>query len=144
MVIESRQAIYDYLYNLFESVSPNVYQIDVPQELTESDTTDGFIVLSLGQLNDESEFRHCTYGWIRCYVEAFIPTMSRGRVDYEKFSEFEDAINTVVSNEIANGSGTYTIQSGTELSSDDYETGNANNSFHTYIKSFVVVINAEE
>ena len=56
MVNESRIDIYDYLYNLFyDVVTKNVYSMEVPQELTQSDTQDGFIVLHVGDLNDENK-----------------------------------------------------------------------------------------
>lgn len=143
MVNESRIDIYDYLYNLFyDVVTKNVYSMETPQELTQSDTQDGFIVLHVGDLNDESEFAHQTYGWARCFVEAFIPPISRGRLDYDKYREFEDAITDVIhlaSDEVIDG---YSVQEGSVLSMDGSETTNANNSYFTFIKSFIVNINS--
>lgn len=143
MVNESRIDIYDYLYNLFyDVVTKNVYSMEVPQELTQSDTQDGFIVIHVGDLNDESEFAHQTYGWARCFVEAFIPPISRGRLDYDKYREFEDAITEVIhlaSDEVIDG---YSVQEGSVLSMDGSETTNANNSYFTFIKSFIVNINS--
>lgn len=143
MVNESRIDIYDYLYNLFyDVVTKNVYSMEVPQELTQSDTQDGFIVLHVGDLNDESEFAHHTYGWARCFVEAYIPPISRGRLDYDKYREFEDAITDVIhlaSDEVIDG---YSVQEGSVLSMDGSETTNANNSYFTFIKSFIVNINS--
>lgn len=143
MVNESRIDIYDYLYNLFyDVVTKNVYSMETPQELTQSDTQDGFIVLHVGDLNDESEFAHQTYGWARCFVEAFIPPISRGRLDYDKYREFEDAITDVIhlaSDEVIDG---YSVQEGSALSMDGAETTNANNSYFTFIKSFIVNINS--
>lgn len=143
MVNESRIDIYDYLYNLFyDVVTKNVYSMETPQELTQSDTQDGFIVLHVGDLNDESEFAHHTYGWARCFVEAYIPPISRGRLDYDKYREFEDAITEVIhlaSDEVIDG---YSVQEGSVLSMDGSETTNANNSYFTFIKSFIVNINS--
>lgn len=143
MVNESRIDIYDYLYNLFyDVVTKNVYSMETPQELTQSDTQDGFIVLHVGDLNDESEFAHQTYGWARCFVEAFIPPISRGRLDYDKYREFEDAITDVIhlaSDEVIDG---YSVQEGSVLSMDGAETTNANNTYFTFIKSFIVNINS--
>ena len=143
MFNESRIDIYDYLYNLFyDVVTKNVYSMEVPQELTQSDTQDGFIVIHVGDLNDESEFAHQTYGWARCFVEAFIPPISRGRLDYDKYREFEDAITEVIhlaSDEVIDG---YSVQEGSVLSMDGSETTNANNSYFTFIKSFIVNINS--
>lgn len=143
MVNESRIDIYDYLYNLFyDVVTKNVYSMETPQELTQSDTQDGFIVLHVGDLNDESEFAHQTYGWARCFVEAFIPPISRGRLDYDKYREFEDVITDVIhlaSDEVIDG---YSVQEGSVLSMDGAETTNANNTYFTFIKSFIVNINS--
>ena len=143
MVNESRIDIYDYLYNLFyDVVTKNVYSMETPQELTQSDTQDGFIVLHVGDLNDESEFAHQTYGWARCFVEAYIPPISRGRLDYDKYREFEDAITEVIhlaSDDVIDG---YSVQEGSVLSMDGAETTNANNTYFTFIKSFIVNINS--
>jgi hypothetical protein len=143
MLNESRIDIYDYLYNIFyDVVTKNVYSMEVPQELTQSDTQDGFIVIHVGDLNDESEFAHQTYGWARCFVEAFIPPISRGRLDYDKYREFEDAITEVIhlaSDEVIDG---YSVQEGSVLSMDGAETTNANNTYFTFIKSFIVNINS--
>ena len=89
----SRIDIYDYVYNLFyDVVTKNVYSMFEPQELTTSDTNDGFLVIRVGDLYDESEFTCSAYGWARVYVEAYVPPLSRGRLDYTKYQEYEDAI----------------------------------------------------
>lgn len=143
MLDNSRINIYDYLYDLFyDVVTKNVYSILPPQELTKSDTMDGFIVISVGDLNDESEFSGNAYGWVRCYVSAYIPLMSRGRLDYDKYSTFEDGINDVIHNASNNQNGVYFIQEDSLLSMDGAETTNANNSYFTFIKSFIVNINS--
>lgn len=142
MLNESRIDIYDYLYNLFyDVVTKNVYSMREPQELTKSDTTDGFIVIRVGDLIDESEFPMQAYGMVRCYVEAFVPPISRGRLDYEKYKTFEDSINATIDLAIETGcSGDYSIEEGSVLSSDGEEISNANNTYFTFIKSFVVII----
>lgn len=142
MVNISRSDINDYLYNLFyEVVTKNVYLIDVPTELTNSDTKDGFMVINIGTLNDESEFSKQTYGWVRCFVEVYVPVLSRGRFNRAKYKEFEDAINEVIENEIANPtSEVYSIQDGSTLSADDDEGSNPDNRFTMFIRSFIVNI----
>ena len=145
MLKDSRIDIYDYLYNLFyEVVSDNVYRMTGPQELTESDTTDGFIVIKLGDVNDESEFSKQAYGWARAFVEVFVPPRSRGRLDKVKYKELEDAVNTVIDNEIANPtSDTYGIESDSVVSMDG-DDGNASNNYHVFMKSFVVLIDDKQ
>lgn len=145
MIDESRIGIYDYLYNLlYGVVSNNVYQMREPQELTQSDTTDGFIVIRVGEINDASEFTGETYAWARCYIEVFVPPMSRGRLNHAKYSAFESAINSVIQSEAQRSDGTYSIDERNVLSVDDMESSNANNSYHTFIKSFLVITDNRE
>lgn len=138
----SRIDIYDYVYNLFyDVVTKNVYSMFEPQELTNSDTNDGFLVIRVGDLYDESEFTCSAYGWARVYVEAYVPPLSRGRLDYTKYQEYEDAINLVIANAIGNDDGEFSIQEQSVLSMDTNENSNADNQFFLFVKSFIVVIN---
>lgn len=145
MINESRSDINDYLYGLFyNTVSTNVYPKDVPTELTNSDTTDGFLVLSFGEVNDAGEFRKESYGLVRCYVEVFVPVISRGRYNKNKYKQYENAVNQVIDNEIANpSSSTYTILADSIISFDDDENANSDNRYMLFVKSFVVMINDE-
>ena len=142
MVDESRIGVYNYIYNLlFNVVSDNVYTMNESQELTKSDTKDGFIVIHVGSFVDDSEFKGNAFAMCRVTIEAFVPPMSRGRLDEEKYSSFETKINTAINNEIAHGTHPqYSIQEDGVLSMDDVEATNANNIFYKYIKSFVVQI----
>lgn len=145
MLNESRIDIYNYLYNMFYgTVTENVYSMNEPQELTDDDTTDGFIVIRVGDIHDDSEFPCEAYGWARCYVEAFIPPISRGRLDVERYKAFEDSINAAVKEEMGKDNGTYYIQDGSVISTDTEETTNANNVYFTFIKSFIVNIDEKE
>ena len=145
MVNESRIDIYDYLYNLlFGVVSENVYDMRVPQELTESDTTDGFLVIHVGSFVDESEF-HCeAYGRVRCYIEAFIPQISRGRVNHDIYAAMENSINNVIEEQTETDEGAYYIEQDSVLSMDDTEESNSDNAYFTFIKSFIVVTDNQE
>ena len=144
MVNESRNDLNDYLYGLFYgTVSNNVYPKDVPTELTASDTSDGFIVVHAGGIGDESEFRNQAYGTVRCYVEVYVPVISRGRYNRAKYKQFEDDVNRVINEELINpSSDVYTILGDGILSYDDDEHANADNRYMLFIKSFVVMINA--
>lgn len=142
MFNESRIDIYDFLYGLFyNTVTRNVYRMGEPTENTESDTTDGFITLRVGVLNDDSEFYGDAYGWARCYVTAYIPKKSKGRLDSEKYKYFEDNINLVVKLASEDRNGDYFILKDSELSADDDEISQKGNQYHVYRKSFVVVTN---
>ena len=145
MLNESRIDIYNYLYNLFfDVVTQNVYSMFEPQELTESDTEDGFIVIHVGDLYDESEFHGQAYGWVRCFIEAYIPPISRGRLDYRKYKIFEDAINSVIKSASEDNSGVYHVMEESVLSMDADESSNANNAYFTFIKSFIIQIDQEQ
>jgi len=142
MLNESRIDIYDYLYNIFvDVVTKNVYAMREPQELTKSDTTDGFLVIHVGEMNDESEFQGQAFGWARCYVEAYVPPTTRGRLDYTKYKAFEDGINAIIDAAAYDNHGTYRILEGSVISLDADETTNANNAYYVFIKSFIVTIN---
>lgn len=141
MINDSRLAIYNYLYNLFYGVvTENVYVMDEPQELTESDVTEGFIVIRVGDIYDEGEFLLETYGTVTCFVYAYIPPMSRGRLDREKYRVFEDGIMEVIKNAAQDSTGNYFVQENNILSTDIETIGNSDNVFFTFVKSFVVEI----
>lgn len=141
MLNESRIDLYDYLYNIFyDVVTKNVYSMRVPQELTQSDTTEGFIVIRVGGINDESEFSGQAYGRVRCYVQAYVPQRSRGRLDKNKYKEYEDGINAIIKLAAEDSQGEYNIEEGSIISTDEDEVSNANNAYFTFIKSFIVTI----
>ena len=146
MVDESRIGLYNYVYNLlYGVVTENVYSMNEPQELTESDTKDGFIVIRIGDIRDESEFHLETYGWVRVFVEAYIPPISRGRLDKAKYKAMEDAINAVINSEIESGTNTtYSIEPDGIISSDMGEDSNGNNAYYMFIKSFIVSIDMQK
>lgn len=140
MLNPSRIDIYDYLYGLFYGeVTENVYSMNEPQELTESDARDGFLVLHVGNLVDESEFSGEAFGEVRCFVEAFIPPISRGRLNKNLYNRYEKAINKVIKDASQVADGSYYIQEGTVVSLDGDEASTANNVYFTFIKSFIVI-----
>lgn len=140
MLNPSRIDIYDYLYGLFYGeVTENVYSMNEPQELTESDARDGFLVLHVGNLVDESEFSGEAFGEVRCFVEAFIPPISRGRLNKNLYNRYEKAINKVIKDASQVADGSYYIQEGTVVSVDGDEASTANNVYFTFIKSFIVI-----
>lgn len=145
MVNESRIDIYDYLYNLlFGVVSENVYYMRPPQELEEEDTKDGFLVIHVGNIVDNSEFSCEAYGRVRCFIEAYIPQVSRGRVDHDIYAMFENSINNVIKEQSETDEGQYYIEQDSVLSMDDTEESNSDNAYFTFIKSFIVVIDKQE
>lgn len=144
MFNESRIDIYNFLYQMFfNTVTRNVYKMGEPTENTESDTTDGFITLEVGAISDDSEFSGDAYGWARCFVTAYVPRKSRGRLDDAKYKAFEDGINTVVRLACESSDGDYYVLSGSELSIDDVETSQKGNQYHIYQKSFIVIIDKQ-
>lgn len=145
MLNPSRIDIYDYLYNLlYGVVSENVYDMRVPQELTESDTNDGFLVIHVGSMYDESEFAREAYGRARCYIEAYIPQISRGRVNHDIYAAMENSINNIIEEQTNVRDGAYYIEDDSILSMEDDEISNANNAYFTFIKSFIVRIDSQQ
>jgi hypothetical protein len=145
MVNVSRIDIYDYLFNLFfEVVSDNVYYMREPQELTESDVNDGFVVIHVGDIRDSSEFNGEAYASCRCYIETFIPQISRGRVNRDIYALLENSIDNVIKEQSKSPDGIYYIEQDGVLSMDGEEITNANNAYFTFIKSFVVIIDNKE
>lgn len=144
MLNESRIDLYDHLYNLFHgTVTNNVYAMSEPQELTTSDKKDGFIVTHVGNLYDASEFSGEAYGEVRCFIEAFVPPISRGRLNYDMYKEFENRITAVIKNAAKDTESEYFIQEESVLSVEAEEVSNADNMFFTFIKSFIVIINKD-
>lgn len=140
MVDESRIGIYEYVESILTSVNENVYLMDEPQELTQSDTEDGFIVIRVGEFIDASEFNLEAYALSRVYIECFVPTASRGRIDEQKYKQFEDDINAAVTLATSDNQGTYWIQPDSFISADMGEMSNANNAYYMFVKSFIVVV----
>ena len=145
MVNESRMGIYEYIENILTSITENVYLMEEPQELTEDDTTNGFIVVTVGDLLDASEFKYSAFGYARVYIRCYVPPISRGRLDTVKYKQFEDAINAAIDHAAeADNNGTYWIDEDSLVSTDGKEDGNANNTYYMFIKSFIVVVDAEQ
>ena len=137
----SRISIYNYLSDLFSSVSQNIYAMEVPTENTQDDTTNGFIVTKVGDMQDASEFDGDCYGWVRCFVTAYVPKASRGRLNKRLYATFENGINGVIAaNAGLNNNGGYYIMEDSVLSMDDSEHSQKGNQYHVFVKSFVVVI----
>ena len=141
MYEESRIELYDYLESLFTEVSENVYPMHKPEELTESDTQDGFIVINVDDIQDASEFKRSAFGWTRAYVSCYIPHMSRGRLNKPLYKQFEDGVNEVIKNASEDNDGQYWIDEESILSMDDNDDSNADNAYSMFIKSFMVFIN---
>jgi hypothetical protein len=145
MVNESRMGIYEYIENILTSITENVYLMEEPQELTEDDTTNGFIVVTVGDLLDASEFKYSAFGYARVYIRCYVPPISRGRLDVVKYKQFEDDINAAIDLATeSDNNGTYWIDEDSIISSDGKDEGNADNSYYMFIKSFIVVVDAEQ
>ena len=141
MFDESRTAIYDYLYGLvYDVVTKNVYRMSEPTDTTESDANDGFVVIRVGNINDDSEFTCNAYGWVRCTITAYVPKKTRGRLDNALYRQFESSINSVINNATESNDSTYYISGDSVLSADVNEASQKGNQYHVYVKSFVVMI----
>ena len=137
----SRISLYNYLSDLFSTVTENIYPMEVPTENTQDDTTNGFIVTKVGDMRDESEFDSDCYGWVRCFVTAYVPKASRGRLNKRLYLTFENGINDVIkANTGVNNDGGYYIMEDSVLSMDDGEQSQKGNQYHVFVKSFIVII----
>ena len=147
MFNDSRIGIYDYLYDLIvnNEVTKNVYMVDEPQDLTTSDKKDGFVVIKVGGVNDQSQFDLETYGWTRVYIYTYVPSTSRGRLDYNKYKAMENKLNALIRQVSEQGSvGGYTIVQNSTLSMDGVKMSTANNLFYSFVKSFRVFITQQQ
>jgi hypothetical protein len=145
MVNESRMGIYEYVENILTSITENVYLMEEPQELTEDDTTNGFIVVTVGDLIDASEFRDSAFGYARVFIRCYVPPISRGRLNVAKYKQFEDTINAAINLAAdADNEGAYWIDEDSVVSTDGKDEGNVNNTYYMFIKSFIVVVDAEQ
>lgn len=145
MVNNSRIDIYDYLKTLFSSVSENIYSMTVPTDNTTDDTEHGFLVTRVGSINDESEFDEQAYGWVRCYVSAYVPKKTRGRLNKDLYKSFEDGITDAIKAATRTGNtNTYYVIEDKILSLDDDEATVKGNQYHVFIKSFKVAIDQQE
>lgn len=140
MLNDSRLDLYAYLHALLDDyVEVNVYDMNVPQELTKTDAANGFVVVRVGNIYDRSEFPRETYAWVRCYIEAYVPPISRGRVNKEIYKNFEDSINMCIRNAnqyVVND--LYMVREESTLSMEMMEVSNANNAYYVFAKSFIV------
>lgn len=145
MIDKSRIAIYDYLYSLlFGVVTNNVHSMGEPSETTDDEAENGFVVTQVGDIEDESEFEGSAYAWARCYVYAYVPKLSRGRLNKRKYKEYEDAIMSVIKNAETQGNDDYYIKPETTISMDNNDNTMKGNQYHIFVKSFVVVIDKQE
>ena len=145
MMNESRANIYKFIEDmLINDVTQNVYLVNEPQELTQSDVTNGFIVVRVGDLNDASEFDCQAYGWARVFIEAYIPPKSRGRLNTQIYESFESGINMVIKkSQKEQRDAMYWIRNDSILSTDAIDYATANNTFFVFVKSFVVMIDED-
>lgn len=145
MIDDTRLGIYDYVENLLvTNVTENVYMMNEPKELTDDDANDGFVVVNVGDYVDESEFNGEAFAYARAFVTAFVPAMSRGRLDKVKYKAFEDGINEIISlASRADNIGMYWIDEDSVLSIDGVRESNSNGTFFTFIKSFIVIVGIE-
>lgn len=145
MINDSRIDIYDYLTGLMKQVTDNVYPMGEPTTTTESDVENGFIVILVGRLNDDSEFSCEAYLWTRCYITAYVPKKNRGILNKSLYKEYETSINDIIRSEQGKtDESRYYIVPDTVISMDDDEKTQKNNQYHVFTKSFIVGTDYQE
>ena len=138
----SRIDIYDYIKGLFagqaNTIFKNVYYGEIPQTITDSDKNNGFIVIRLGALNDNSDFYLSTYCTIRGYIECYIP-LYQGKMNTTKYKLVQNALDLIIKGEGEKVNAQYNINTDSVLTTEGYFNNNNNTSF-AYIASFQITI----
>lgn len=136
----SRKDIYSHIATLLVGVSNNIYRISVPPTLSADAAKNGFIVLQMGEVIDNSEFTYGdTYSRARFYVQCYVPSTSSGLMNTSKYDKIQQSVDSIIDAEIAKTNQPYSIQQDGVLSMDDFFTNN-DKSFYVYTKSFLVTI----
>jgi hypothetical protein len=138
----SRKNLYSYVASMFVGIVKGIYK-HMPTALSPEDTTNGFIVIRMGNIDDSSEFYGNTYAKTRIYVECYVPdvntTTTNGVMSTTKYDTMQQAVDDKIDAECEKVNQTYTISRESILSSDDTYVNKAV-SFMVYITSFQVII----
>lgn len=138
----SRKNLYSYVASMFVGIVKGIYK-HMPTALSPEDTTNGFIVIRMGNIEDSSEFYGNTYAKTRIYVECYVPdvntTTTNGVMSTTKYDAIQQAVDDKIDAECEKVNQTYTISRESILSSDDTYVNKAV-SFMVYITSFQVII----
>lgn len=138
----SRKNLYSYVASMFVGIVKGIYK-HMPTALSPEDTTNGFIVIRMGNIDDSSEFYGNTYAKTRIYVECYVPdvntTTTNGVMSTTKYDAMQQAVDDKIDAECEKVNQTYTISRESILSSDDTYANKAV-SFMVYITSFQVII----
>ena len=138
----SRKDLYSYVATMFVGVVKGIYR-HMPTSLSSEDTANGFIVLRMGNIEDESEIFLNAYAKTRIYVECYVPDVNtsttNGVMSTTKYDAMQQAVDNKIDAECEKVNQTYTISRESILSSDDTYVNKAV-SFMVYITSFQVII----
>ena len=138
----SRKNLYSYVASMFVGIVKGIYK-HMPTALSPEDTTNGFIVIRMGNIDDSSEFYGNTYAKTRIYVECYVPDVNtsttNGVMSTTKYDTMQQAVDDKIDAECEKVNQTYTISRESILSSDDTYVNKAV-SFMVYITSFQVII----
>ena len=138
----SRKDLYSYTASMFVGIVKGIYR-HMPTALSTEDTANGFIVIRMGDIKDDSEIIGNTDAKTRIYVECYVPdvntTTTNGVMSTTKYDAIQQAVDDRIDTECDKVNQTYTISRDGILSSDDTYVNKAN-SFMVYITSFQVII----
>ena len=122
----------------------NIYWKEVPQTLTATDVSKGFMVMKLQQISDNSEMLLETYCDTRMYIECYVPSIKAsnisGVINKKKYDAIQKVVDELILSECKKVNQPYTISRDVVLSMDDFYT-NGTNTFFLYITSFSITIN---
>ena len=121
----------------------NIYWKEVPQTLTATDVSKGFMVMKLQQISDNSEMLLETYCDTRMYIECYVPSIKAsnisGVINKKKYDAIQKVVDEIILSECKKVNQPYTISRDVVLSMDDFYT-NGTNTFFQYITSFKIII----
>ena len=138
----SRKDLYSYVASMFVGVVKGIYK-HMPTALSPDDIANGFIVLRMADIKDDSEIFLNAYAKTRIYVECYVPDVNtsttNGVMSTTKYDAMQQAVDDRINAECSKVNQTYTISRESILSSDDTYVNKAV-SFMVYITSFQVII----
>jgi len=136
----SRPDIYTYIYTALNgNVDCPIYAMAIPQTLSTNDTTKGFIVMRLAEMDDQSEFPEEAYAIERAYIECYVPAKSGGKIDLSLYTSLQNSIDAVIDNMCNTENPDYATMKDNILNYEDmYST--TKNVYFMYGKSFKIII----
>ena len=135
----SRISVYSFVHTMFGSLGISVYAMEIPQSLETVDITNGFAVMRINNIYDNSEFIGHTYSTARVFLETYVPAKTKGRLDTTKYEALQNKINSMVNEYCDKTNQDYMVSRDSILNYDDTMI-NGSTEFFMYLISFTVTM----